>query len=85
MTLGPAPAKKAAKGKKNEEDGSLEPMEDGYDLKEDDEELKNKIEDGTISSYSVAKLKDILKERKVKAGKGTKDGLVAELKKYLKI
>ncbi len=78
--------KRAAKKKgEDEEDADAdEPMND-YDLKEDDEELKEKFANGSISNYSLAELKDLLKARKLKIGKAGKEEMLEELKKYLHI
>jgi len=75
------------KPKKNDEDEKSDESIDILDdrINEENDELKEKFEDGTIQSYSVAQLKDIVVSRRLKAKKNTKEGLLETLKKYLKI
>ena len=83
--------KKPGKKRNNDEESKTEELDmsmgDVMDDRrtEEDEDLKNRIEDGTISRYTMPQLKDILRVRRLKIGKGTKEELIETLKNYLKI
>eukprot|EP01022_Parablepharisma_sp_SALTPOND_P026506 TRINITY_DN64291_c0_g1_i1.p2 TRINITY_DN64291_c0_g1~~TRINITY_DN64291_c0_g1_i1.p2 ORF type:complete len:789 (+),score=98.96 TRINITY_DN64291_c0_g1_i1:87-2369(+) len=83
--------KRGKQQKKEDEESKTEEMDMSMgDIMEDrkneeDGELKDKFEDGTISSYTIAQLKDILRERRLKIGKASKDALLGQLRNYLKL
>jgi len=54
-------------------------------LNEENEELRNKFEDGTIKSFTVPQLKGILQNRKVKIGKTNKEDILDKLRGYLQV
>ena len=74
---------KGGKGKiplKREEEEEV--GEGGYDLKDDDADLRDDFSTGAIKSNTIAQLKEFLQERGLST-KGKKDVLISTLKSYL--
>eukprot|EP00826_Nyctotherus_ovalis_P009446 TRINITY_DN1249_c0_g1_i2.p1 TRINITY_DN1249_c0_g1~~TRINITY_DN1249_c0_g1_i2.p1 ORF type:complete len:635 (+),score=225.54 TRINITY_DN1249_c0_g1_i2:60-1964(+) len=79
--------RKGGEKKKKSEEEKGEEMDDVMNerLGEENEELRNKFEDGSIRSCTVDQLKEMLQSRRIKIGKASKEDLLDKLRGYLQV